>query len=162
MKKIVLVSVLFAQILFAQPGDLSVNLEKIPQSDINWEMTLSLNAPAGTQSGFLIEIPSTIKMVPLSVRINQADLWLQNSEQASVSDSVVNWVFMPDGVSFLFKEGQLAIGDQVVIKAMITKFIKRESSESVLKIRSAQNIESDSQISNEVITSTDISSMLSR
>ncbi len=162
MKKIVLVTVLLAQILFAQPGDLSVNLQQIPQSDINWEMILSLNAPAGTQSGFLIEIPSTIKMVPISVRINQSDLWLQNSEQVSASDSVVNWVFMPEGVSFLFKEGQLTTGDQMVIKAMITKLKKRESSESVLKIRPVQNIESDIQISNEVITSADISTMLSR
>ena len=160
MKKIVWGSILFAQILFAQPGDLSVNLQKISPSDINWEITLTMNAPAGTQSGFLIEIPFNIKMVPLSVRINQADLWLQNAAQVSASDSVVHWVFMPDGVSFLFKEGQLTIGDQVVIKAMITLFKKRESSESVLKIRSVQNIESDSQISNEVITSTDISSML--
>ena len=162
MKKIVWVFVLFAQILFAQPGDLAVNLQPISPSDINWEMTLIMNAPAGTQSGFLIEIPPTIKMVPLSVRINQADLWLQNAAQVSASDSVVSWVFMPDGVSFLFKEGQLTIGDQVVIKAMISKFRKGEGSESVLKIRSLQNIESDSQISNEVITSTDISSMLSQ
>jgi hypothetical protein len=162
MKKIVLVSVLFAQILFAQPGDLSVNLIKISPSDINWEMTLTLNAPAGTQSGFLIEIPSTIKMVPLSVRINQTDLWLQNSDQVATSDSVVNWVFMPDGVSFLFREGQLTPGDPMVIKAMITKLKKRESSESVIKIRSLQNIESAGQISNEVITSADISSIFPR
>ena len=162
MKKIVLITLFFAQILVAQPGDLSIDLQQISQSDINWEMILTMNAPAGTQSGFMIQMPASIKMVPVSVRINQADWWLLNTAQVSESDSVVSWVFMPDGVSFLFRDGQLVIGDEIEIKAVITMLQKTEISESAIRIRAVQAIEADIQVSDEVITSTDISSMLSR
>ena len=79
LKRLVLITAVFSQIVFAQQNNLSVDVQPVSDSTINWETTLTLDAQIGMENGLLIEIPSGLKMVLLSVRINQNEMFLQNT-----------------------------------------------------------------------------------
>ena len=79
MKKLVLFTALFSQILFAQQNDLAIDLQPVADSAVNWETTISLDGQSGMENGLLIELPSGIRMAPVNATINDDQLFLQNS-----------------------------------------------------------------------------------
>jgi hypothetical protein len=152
MKKLVLITVLFSQILFAQQNELAVDLKPVAESDINWETTLTLDAQSGMESGLLIEVPAGIKMVPLNVRINDKDLYLQNKGETPSIDSAINWELSAEGVTLFFAQGQYNSGDRLVLKTMTSQIKKTVTENPTINIRTIVN-KQDLQFSEDVKTS---------
>ena len=156
MTRVVLFTALISQILFAQQTMLSVDQQPVAESEINWETTLTLSVQNNMENGFLIEIPAEIKMVPLSARINQNDMLLQNTQEAPSSESVVCWDLSPEGINLFFQDGQLNTGDQIVVKTMTTQIKKARQPESVVNIRSLQKKDSGIQYSEDIKSSANL------
>jgi hypothetical protein len=152
MKKLVLLTAIFSQILFAQQNNLAVDLQPVAESDINWEATLSLDAEVGMESGLLIEVPAGIKMVPLNVRINDKDLYLQNKRQTPSNESVINWDLSAEGVTLFFPDGQYNSGDRLELKMMTSQIKKTVTANPAINIRTIVN-KQDLQFSEDVKTS---------
>ena len=157
MKKLVMITVFFSQVLFAQQNNLTIDLQPVGDSTINWETTLSLIAPDGVENGMLIEIPVGLKMVPLSTSINQTDMLLQNKTEVPSTDSVICWDISPQGIILIFRNGQLNSGDQITVKTMTTRIRKNLTDNAVVNIRSVQNVDSAIQYSEDVKSSANIS-----
>ena len=150
MKKLVLFIALFAQTLLAQPGDLAINLQPVRDSAVNWEATLTLEAQNGMENGLLIELPAGVKMVPLSARLNETELFLQNLDQAPASESVVNWDLTDEGVVLFFAEGQYSPGDRLILKTMTTQIKKQIEDNQQINIRTVLNTGPDIQYSEDI------------
>jgi len=156
-KKLVLITAVFSQFVFAQQNNLSVDVQPVSDSNINWETTLTLDARSGMENGLLIEIPSGLKMVLLSVRINQNEMFLQNTNETSSIESVISWDLSPEGVILLFQDGQFTTGDQIVMKTMTTRIKKNQKDDAVINIRSVQNVNETIQYSEDVKSSANLS-----
>jgi len=157
LKKLVLITAIFSQIVFAQQNDLTIDLQPVADSKINWETTLTLVASDDVSSGMLIEIPSAIKMVPLGTRINQNEMLLQNKSEVPSTDSVICWDLSKDGIILLFRDGQLNSGDQIIVKAMTTRVKRNLDENAVVNIRSIQNADSPIQYSEDIKSSANLS-----
>ena len=155
--KLVLITAVFSQIVFAQQNDLSVDVQPVLDSNINWETTITLDAQNGMENGLLIEIPSGLKMVLLSVRINQNEMFLQNTNETSSIESVISWDLSPEGVILLFQDGQFTTGDRIVMKTMTTRIKKNLKDNAVINIRSIQNVNQTIQYSEDVKSSANLS-----
>jgi hypothetical protein len=152
MKKLVLLTAFLSQILFAQQNNLAVDLQPVPGSDINWESTLLLDAQSGMENGLLIEMPAEIRMVPLNVRINDGEFYLQNKSETPTNESVINWDLSAEGVVLFFPEGKYNSGDRLVIKTMTTQIKKQVAQNPTINIRTIVN-KQDLQFSEDIKTS---------
>jgi hypothetical protein len=157
MKKLVLITALFSQILLAQPNDLIVDMNPVAESTVNWETTFTVNGQTGMENGLLIELPSGLKMVPLSARINQTEMYLQNLKETPSIESVICWDFSPEGIILFFGDGQFKTGDQIVLKTMTTLIKKNLKQEASVNIRAVQNINPIIQYSEDIISSANLS-----
>ena len=120
MKKIITIIVLSFQFLFAQQNMMTISTAKNSGSEIDWETTITINVTDEIQTGFRLSLPAALRLIPLSVQIDQKNLWLQNATVVSGVDSVVSWSLLTDGVVFQFNPDQLRPGDQLTIKTMTT------------------------------------------
>ena len=150
MKRLVLMIALFAQILPAQQNSLTVDLQAVTGSSVNWETTISLDAQNGMENGVLIEIPAGLKMAPLNARINEAEMFLQNINETPSKESVVCWDLSAEGIILFFRDGQFNSGDQIVIKTMTTQIKKRIAENPTITIRTVQKNNQDIQISEDI------------
>ena len=153
MKKLLVFIALFSQILLAQQNDLAIDLQPVSQSEVNWETTLTLEGQSGMENGLLIELPAGIKMVPLSARLNENDLFLQNLDQTPARESVINWHLTEAGVVLFFAEGQYSSGDQLILKTLTTQIKKRIDDNQQINIRTIINSDTEIQFSSDVKTS---------
>ena len=96
LKKLLLIMAIFSQIVIAQENNLTIDMKPVAESNINWETTLILNGQNGMGKGVLIEIPSGLKMVPLSARINQTEMFLHNTNEMPAEASVISWDLSPE------------------------------------------------------------------
>jgi len=106
--------------LFAQSNDIQVKIRSIPGSEVDWEFELSVVLPVSPSQGFILEIPEEIVPIPVAVRANEKDLWLQNISSIPERDSVIAWQTVNNGIMFLFRDKLLQAGDRLVIKFMAT------------------------------------------
>ena len=157
MKKLVLITAIFSQILFAQQNDLTLEMTPVTGSAVNWEATLTLNASGGIENGFFIEVPAGVKMAPLSARINQNDLFLQNLNEIPSGESIICWTLLPEGLVFFFRDGQFNPGDQIVVTTMTTQVKKTLEANPAVNIRSIQKNESTIQYSEDIKSSANLS-----
>jgi len=128
-------------------------VQPVSDSNINWETTLTLDARSGMENGLLIEIPSGLKMVLLSV---QNEMFLQNTNETSSIESVISWDLSPEGVILLFQDGQFTAGDRIILKTMIKKKKKNLKDDAVINIRSIQNVNQTIQYSEDVKSSANL------
>lgn len=157
MKRLVLITAIFSQILLAQQNNLTIDLQPVKESKVNWEATLTVDALNGMQNGILIEVPAGLKMVPLTVRINQNEMFLQNIKEIPSKESVICWDLSPEGIILFFSDGRFNTGDRLIIKTMTTLIKKRIIQDAVVNIRSVQNIKPTIQYSEDVKSSANLS-----
>lgn len=157
MKKLVVITALFSQILFAQQKNLTVQLQPVPKSAVNWETTLILEAQSGMENGLLIELPAGIKIVPVSVRLNDIDMYLQNVNEIPTNESVITWNLAEEGMVLLFSEGKFNPGDRLVLKTMMTKIKKQIEDSAQINIRTVVNSGPDIQFSEDIKISNGLS-----
>ena len=157
MKRLVLITALFSQILLAQQNNLTIDLQPVAESKVNWEATLTFDALNGMQNGILIEVPAGLKMVPLTARINQNEMLLQNIKETPSKESVICWELSPEGIILFFRDGQFNAGDRLIIKTMTTLIKKRINQDAVVNIRSVQNIDPTIQYYEDIKSSANLS-----
>ena len=156
MIKLVLLTALFSQILFAQQNNLALDIQPVSESGVNWETTLTLDAQSGMENGLLVELPTGIKMVPLTARINADEMLLQNTSEIPSKDNVVSWELSEDGIILYFQDGQLSSGDQLVLKTMTSQIKKRIEDNQQINIRTIVSTNPDVQFSEDIKSSGNI------
>jgi hypothetical protein len=134
-KTVLAIFVIFAQIVLGQTGNLQITTQKITGNEVNWETMLSLNIPAQVQSGFVLELPAGVHLVPISIELNSRALWLQNGIQAADVDSVVTWSLGASRIFFLFSPGQLNSADRLEIKSIAALNAKRLAADNTFNLR---------------------------
>jgi hypothetical protein len=135
LKTILFYIAIFAQMVYSQSSILEISTEKISANDVNWDATLSFTSAAALQSGFVLELPAAVHMVPIAVTVNDQDLWLQNGTQAAQVDSVVTWYSGSQGLVFMFNPSGLGAADRLQIRMMTTLHGKRADTESAIRLR---------------------------
>ncbi len=137
MKKIFafsLLLLLFSLPVFAQPGNLAIRMNPLPNTPYDWELTFDFVAPVNADGAFVLQLPEGLLPVPFTVKINGNTLWLQNLLTVPEDDSVIAWQFIPEGLLLLFKPGVLKQGDRVEINCLLTvKEPDKEPKEVTLK-----------------------------
>ena len=106
-----IITVLTTQVLFAQNSNLEIQLSKHPNTQANYELKIQVRFAGQIESGLLIELPASIKVVPSAIELNNNPLWLKNISSIPDSDSVVNWELIPDGLILRFKDNLLKVND---------------------------------------------------
>ena len=134
MKKTIAIFVFSIQFLFAQQNLMTISTGQKSGSGVDWETTITINIADEIQAGFQLTLPAALRLIPLSVQINQKNLWLQNTTVVSAVDSVVSWNLLADGIVFQFNPDQLKSGDQLVITSMTVLRQKKINPESTIDI----------------------------
>jgi hypothetical protein len=139
MKKTIAIILFSIQFIFAQQNMMTISAEKKTASKVDWETTITINVADEIRAGFQLTLPKALRLIPLSVRINQKNLWLQNARVVSDVDSVVSWNLLDDGIVFQFNSDQLRSGDQLTINSMTTVVRSDLNPESAIGIFSLGN-----------------------
>jgi len=148
--------------LVAQTQGLELNLQQQGDNNLNWELTIAFSVTNTTQTGMFLDIPEQLRVVPMNVQVNQANIWLQNSEQVPQMDSVATWQGVDQGLVFIFTEGLLNSGNQLQITCMATLVQKELSVEEVIEVRPILTTTTPVQISDQVVASANIPFTLTR
>jgi hypothetical protein len=83
---------------------------------MDYEVNFAWQATGSPQDGLAIQVPSAVKVVPQSVRVNDQELWLKKSLERPAQDSVVCWEEAEDGLLFFFAEGAIQSGTRLTIR----------------------------------------------
>jgi hypothetical protein len=102
--------------LYGQQNRLQVSIKALPQSQADWEMTLNWESGIALNGGILFQLPAGINMVPLSIQLDGAELWLLKGNSVPQQDSVVVWQVTPQGLILLFKSNLVKAGDGMLIR----------------------------------------------
>jgi hypothetical protein len=108
---------IFATLAFSQSNELltlSVNKEGTDNKPVS--VTLRLQADNTFSNGFYIELPKGIKTVIRSIKRDDQELWLVESEQPPQQDNVVAWYTKNNGLFLQYNENLLAIPSQLQIE----------------------------------------------
>ena len=106
--------------LFAQQNEIELALNPLPGTQSDWEFQLSLDFKISPANGLVIELPDEIKLIPVSIKINGAEVWLQNIITVPERDSVIAWQTVSEGIILLYKKKLVQSGDMFTMKCMAT------------------------------------------
>lgn len=153
---IVFVFILLINITFlpAQTDQLQVSVAPLSGSETDREMIIDWQASVQLSEGILIQLPQGVKAVPVSIRINDAEMWLKNGEAPPERDSVVVWQLNADGLVLLFDNGLLTNGDRLLIRSQASIPVAVPESNTI-QIREV-NVESDQLISGDQVLASGI------
>ncbi len=135
----------------AQENNLNIELQRIQNTD-NWEFNLNYEFINPTSNGILIELPTNFKATPTSIRINEQEMWLKNSDEPSDNISVIHWENTESGLIIRFAEDVIQPTTQLSVKcvAQTSTNINEDTTISIKKM-----IDND-QISDEVTVSNNL------
>lgn len=102
---------------FAQ-SELSISFNNEDLSKSNVQMELTLNLESSIDSLLFISLPSKLKVIPISIKKNNQNLWLRNSVKIPKKDLLVSWVDSANELVFRFLPGTIVNGDKVIIVSM--------------------------------------------
>ncbi len=103
---------------FGQSTSLSVSFNNEDLSKSNVQMELTLNIESSIDSLLFISLPSKLKIIPISIKKNNQNLWLQNSIKVPKKELLVSWVDSANALAFRFLPGTIVNGDKVIIVSM--------------------------------------------
>lgn len=110
-----ILTIFWATLLPAQTGDINATLDRMSDSVPDWELDLSVNLNFEPATGLAFQLPAGMKVIPVSIRLNGEELWLQNKLVIPDRDSVITWDFTAQGLSIFFRNGLLKNGDVLAI-----------------------------------------------
>ncbi len=157
MQKILCIIFLFITAdLIAQDIMLDLTVQRIEQTESNWDLNIILNSSMRLQLGLLIEFPNEIRIVPVSVKVNEKNYWLQNHNRIPEIDSVTSWQLTEEGLVLLFKEKEVLNGNQLKVNCILTLIAKELTDGEVLRIRRVNKTVDNYEITDQVIASKNI------
>jgi hypothetical protein len=110
-----ILTIFWTTLLPAQTGDISTALNRMSDSSPDWELSLTVNLNFEPANGLTFQLPAGMKVIPVSIRLNGQEMWLQNKLAIPDRDSVIVWDFTAQGLSLFFRNGLLKNGDMLAI-----------------------------------------------
>ncbi len=104
--------------LIAQSNDLEVSLSPVAGTKADWDLNFSLNVNFPAGNGFSLQVPKGVMLIPVSLGINETEVWLQKANIISDHDSTVVWRSIADGLIFLYKDQLIKQGDRIQLKCI--------------------------------------------
>lgn len=132
----IILSLLWATLSLAQTADIRTTLNQISDSGKDWELNFSLNLNFSPAEGFVLQLPEKILLVPVSIQVNNKNMWLQKKTAIPDRDSVVTWEFTSQGLSLFFRNGSLKNGDALGIKCHAS-FSKTDIGQNTVELKEA-------------------------
>ena len=161
-RKIYVIFLILTSGLLAQDNILDLTMAKRAQSESNWDLNIILNSPQSLQPGISIEVPQQIRVIPLSIQVNQKNYWLQNSNQVPEIDSAATWQATNEGLLILFQENQVANGDILRIDCLVTLLTNQVSNEEIIQIKPVSGSAENYQVGDQIVASKNIPVTLTR
>ncbi|MEJ2543339.1 MAG: hypothetical protein P8Y99_04670 [Calditrichaceae bacterium] len=148
---ILTVSFFAFSIVIAQTGNLNVELQKIQNTE-NWEFNLDFQFANLNSTGILIELPEKFVVTPLSIMIDDQNMWLKNSNNAAENNSAINWESTESGLILRFTNNTIQSASQLNVRCMAQTGNDVDEN-AIISIKLLIN---NDQISDEVIASNNI------
>jgi hypothetical protein len=154
MKNIILIIFLMTLLsasAFSQNASLNMNIQKIENTD-NWEFMLEYTFSSAVDSGIFIELPANLAATPVSINLNNTEMWLKNSNEIPANDSAVYWETLENGIILRFNSDLIQANSRISVKC-ISQVSQNLSDDANISIKRMQN---RSEISNEIIASNNL------
>ncbi|MEJ2636469.1 MAG: hypothetical protein P8184_14400 [Calditrichia bacterium] len=104
--------------LTAQSNNLEVSLSPVAGTKADWNLDFSLNIGFAAGNGFALKVPNGVMLIPVSLRINETEVWLQKANTISDRDSTVAWRNIAEGLIFLYKDQLIKQGDRIQLECI--------------------------------------------
>lgn len=147
--------------LFGQQADVQLNLTPLSQTESDWEFELSVDFNFTPVSGLAVVVPEDVMLVPVSLKINNKRMWLQNLQFAPEPDSVVAWQRIADGLMFIYKQGMIQARDRMELKC-ISSLLKMPLEDRKVQLKEVVSQTDGLKVSNQIIASGEIPAVSSR
>ncbi|GAB4378918.1 MAG: hypothetical protein Kow0042_27830 [Calditrichia bacterium] len=147
--------------LLSQPSSLAIRLQNIPDTEGEWELRATLNLNQNLANGFVVQVSENMPMIPVTVRLNNRSVWLQNLLSVPQRDSVIAWQKVTDGIMFLCQDDFLKAGDVMEIIFMVS-LNNSSQNESQMVLREIVNRADGVKVSNQSFVSGTIPAMSKR
>ena len=148
---ILIVSIFIFSAAMAQNGNLNIDLQKIQDSN-NWDFNLQYQFTNPITIGVFIELPDKFIVTPISIKVNDQDLWLKNTDEISENDFVVHWEYLENGLILRFSDNLIQSGNQFSLNGLSSTSNNLDD-DTVISIK--QMVDND-QIGENVIASNNI------
>jgi hypothetical protein len=142
----ILFFLLFGLSAFAQEN-LTISLNPVEQSSVNWDLSLSLDA----RSEFYIEIPSGMRFIPTTIEVADQQFWLQNTIQVPPRESVVSWSADPNGIVFRFRDSDTPPGAEIRISGVLSLVKKEVLNTELFQIKTVTGVTEEAITTDQVI-----------
>jgi hypothetical protein len=129
-----LIFALFLTSLYAQSNDLVVTVSKMSEDTPDTEATFSWQSSRNIQSGLIFTLSENMKAVPISIRLDDREMWLKRGLESPSNDSIVCWELSPDGLILLFTNGLLNDNSNLNVRCH-TSFTLGRGDTAVVEIR---------------------------
>ena len=142
---------LYFNVLLAQDSGLNIEIQKI-QNTNNWEFNLQYQFTIPVVIGLFIELPDDFVVTPISIKVNDQDLWLKNTNEVSENDSVIHWEYVENGLILRFSDNLLQSGNRLSLNGLSS--IRNDLNGNI--IISLKRMLDNNQIGDEVIASNNL------
>lgn len=143
---------LISSVALAQNTDLNIDIQKIQDTD-NWEFNLQYQFNSTVSTGIFIELTAKFVVTPISIKVNDQEMWLKNSSEASNNDSAIHWEYVENGLILRFTDNLIQSASQLTLNC-ISQISKDFETDTVISIK--QMVDND-QIGEDIIASNNLS-----
>ena len=127
---------LFASLQVYAQNNLTISMNPVEQSTVNWDLSLALDA----RSEFYIEIPSGVRFIPTAIAVADQQFWLQNTIQLPPRESVASWSADPNGIVFRFRDTDIPVGAEIRISGVLSLIKKEVLNTELFQIKTVSNV----------------------
>jgi hypothetical protein len=124
----------FTYQIFPQANQNQISIKVAQNGEAEWRFNLEWNSNFQPTDGIDVDLPETIMLIPVSIKINDGNLWLQNSAVIPEQDSVISWQSTPGSIILLFKSGLVRNGDQLTL-LFNGSFLQKKSGGNIIQVR---------------------------
>ena len=143
--------VLIFNVVIAQNGGLNIEIQKIQDTN-NWDFNLQYQFTNPVKIGVFVELPNKLIVTPISIKVNDQDLWLKNTNEISENDLVVHWEYVENGLILRFTDNLIQSGNQLSLNGLSSTSNNLDD-DTVISIKQMEN---NDQIGESVIASNNI------
>lgn len=137
--------------VIAQDGNFIVDLQKIQNTE-NWEFNLDYQFANLNSTGLFIELPDKFTVTPLSIIVDDQNMWLKNSDSAAENDLAIHWENTESGLILRFSNNLIQSASRLTVQCM-AQTSNDINEDAIISIKPM--IDND-QISDEVIASNNL------
>jgi len=101
----------------AQSTVSEIRLDRTAGSQKDWTINVTIDLSENMRDGLALELPGRVKIIPVSVQLNDQPVWLKQSEEAPALENTLTWFEDDSGrVVLRFTEDRLRAGDRLVVE----------------------------------------------